>query len=107
MLAVLKAGGAFVPLDPSHPVERLRSLCKSVRATLILCSTHLVQRVGDILETVLPVDDAVTSMPDRMGHKDKGPSIPSMSSSNVAYVIFTSGSTGMPKVRSLSPVIPT
>lgn len=94
MLAVLKAGGAFVPLDPSHPVERLRGLCDSLDARLILCSGHLHQLVSGVVDTVLPVNDSsikVESEPTPI-------SLPTASSTNTAYVIFTSGSTGKPKV---------
>ncbi|KAK4224364.1 putative peptide synthase [Podospora fimiseda] len=95
MLAVLKAGGAFVPLDPSHPVERLRGLCESVRATMILCSRHHAEMLAGVgLATVLPVDDATINE-----SEESTDIVPNdvTSSSNAAYVIFTSGSTGKPK----------
>jgi non-ribosomal peptide synthetase component F len=99
MLAVLRAGGAFVPLDPSHPVERLRGLCESVGAKLMLCSRHLVEMLSEVLDTVLPVDDA-TVAESAQAEEPEGSamSMPTVSSTNAAYVIFTSGSTGKPKV---------
>ncbi|KAK4157425.1 non-ribosomal peptide synthetase [Chaetomidium leptoderma] len=93
MLAVLRAGGAFVPLDPSHPVERLRGLCDSVGAQLLLCSGHLVQTLAGVVETVLPVDDSTITDSDGIN----AVSLPVTSGTNAAYVIFTSGSTGKPK----------
>jgi non-ribosomal peptide synthetase component F len=98
MLAVLKAGGAFVPLDPSHPVERLRDLCQSVNAHLVLCSRHLTTVVDGVVDAVLPVDDE--TLAEQVDLSVSPPA--SVSSTNPAYVIFTSGSTGKPKVRRLS-----
>ncbi|KAL2183691.1 non-ribosomal peptide synthetase [Thermothelomyces heterothallicus CBS 203.75] len=97
MLAVLKAGGAFVPLDASHPLERLRGLCASVEAKLVLCSSHLVEKLAGLVDTVLPLDDATVSDAARAQSERASTSLPIVSSNDVAYVIFTSGSTGKPK----------
>jgi len=97
MLAVLKAGGAFVPLDPSHPIERLRALCDSTRAELLLCSRCHEQMLTSVSDKVLPVDETSTAKLDEATGHVTG--IPAVSSTNAAYVIFTSGSTGKPKVR--------
>jgi non-ribosomal peptide synthetase component F len=98
MLAVLRAGGAFVPLDPSHPVERLRGLCESVRAKLVLCSSHLVQMLTGVVDTVLPVDDSTLAASPVAEAEESAQDAPAVASTNPAYVIFTSGSTGKPKV---------
>ena len=98
MLAVLRAGGAFVPLDPSHPFERLQGLCESVGAKLVLCSRHLVQRLTGVVATVLPVDDTTITDSTKEESKSRTTSISAANSTNAAYVIFTSGSTGKPKV---------
>jgi len=98
MLAVMKAGGAFVPLDPSHPIPRLQALAHSVDAALVLCSRRHLGLLGAISDTVLPVDDdtiiqlTVT----------KSARISQVNSSNAAYLMFTSGSTGEPKVTNPS-----
>lgn len=98
MLAVLRAGGAFVPLDPSHPVERLRTLCNSIGAKLLLCSRHHVQMLTGVLDTVLPVDEDTTAELTPVETEGGITAMPAASSTNAAYVIFTSGSTGKPKV---------
>lgn len=95
MLAVLKAGGAFLPLDPAHPVERLKSLCDSVRAKLILCSSNHVPTLSAVVATVLAVNEAAVAETEA----DRSFTLPKVSSTDVAYVIFTSGSTGKPKAR--------
>jgi non-ribosomal peptide synthetase component F len=94
MLAVMKAGGAFVPLDPSHPIPRLQALARSVDATLILCSRRHVGLLGTVLDTVFPVDDnTINQLPINKSTKSS-----QVRSSNAAYLMFTSGSTGEPKV---------
>lgn len=108
MVAVLKAGAAFVPLDPSHPVERLRSLCDSVGADMVLCARQLVPTLTQVgLETVLPVDDQTLVECPELPSDQPGHSVmTNVSSSNVAYVIFTSGSTGKPKVSNIISPLP-
>jgi non-ribosomal peptide synthetase component F len=98
MLAVLKAGGAFVPLDPSHPAERLRHFCESVGANLALCSGHLSQMLAGVVDTVLPVDDNTITEPEHSTTNGDSLNMSAVSSTNAAYIIFTSGSTGKPKV---------
>ena len=99
MLAVLKAGGAFVPLDPSHPFDRLRGLCDSVGAKLVLCSNHLAQGLTGVADKVLPLDDSTITKAATAKSADAIASTIRVSSANAAYVIFTSGSTGKPKDR--------
>ena len=101
MLAVLKAGGAFVPLDASHPVERLAGLCETLGATIMLCSPRLVDTLSAVTQTVLAVDDSalIDGVIDSCV-----PTKVDVSSNNAAYVIFTSGSTGKPKVSSCPPL---
>lgn len=90
MLAVLKAGAAYVPLDPAHPAERLRSLCESVKAKLVLCSRNHAQMLYGICDMIIPVDEATVA-------DDEDIPLPATTSDDTAYVIFTSGSTGKPK----------
>jgi non-ribosomal peptide synthetase component F len=101
MLAVLKAGGAFVPLDPSHPVERLQGLCGSISARIVLCSRQHADLMAKFLDTVILIDDeTIAELPlAKIGNAS------SVTSGNAAYVIFTSGSTGKPKVsQALKPL---
>lgn len=94
MLGVMKAGGAFVPLDPSHPVSRLQSLARSVDAKVVLCSRRHVELLATVSNTVLPVDEDAMSEP-LVPYMDR---VDQVTSRNAAYLIFTSGSTGEPKV---------
>ncbi|RHZ60208.1 nonribosomal peptide synthase Pes1 [Aspergillus thermomutatus] len=94
-LAVLKAGGAFVPMDPAHPTARLQSLVQGVQARIMLCSRNQADKLQTVAEILIPLDDeTVDGLPDlRTGTF----SSTTVKSSNAAYVIFTSGSTGQPK----------
>jgi non-ribosomal peptide synthetase component F len=90
--SVLKAGGAFVPLDPSHPESRLRSLIDKVGAKIVLTSSEQQSKLA--LATLLPVvaidDDLLSRCASVAVRKIVKPG-------NAAYLIFTSGSTGEPK----------
>jgi amino acid adenylation domain-containing protein len=86
MLAILKHGAAYVPLDPATPSARLEQMLRSLSAALV--APHLATRLPTTVRSLL-LDDAASS-PDT-------PPPPSGDSTRVAYVIFTSGSTGEPK----------
>ncbi len=92
LLAILKAGGGYVPLDPEYPNERLDYLIRDSGIQLLLTQSHLGTRLpGHPDVTILEIDrgDLDTNNeanPDVVLHRD-----------NLAYVIYTSGSTGRPK----------
>ena len=102
MVAVLKAGGTIVLIDPSHPVERLKSIVNTVKAKLILASPCQ----ADMCEKELGVHTVAVSRDNfyannspannrRVLTKSRGSHL--KSSSDAAYIVFTSGSTGTPK----------
>lgn len=96
MLGVLKAGGAFVPLDPTHPTARLQALVKTVQARIMLCSSNHSEYLKQIVDILIPLsDDSLREL--SVHYRGAGP-LPGVKSDNAAYVIFTSGSTGEPKV---------
>ncbi|RAL06662.1 putative nonribosomal peptide synthase [Aspergillus homomorphus CBS 101889] len=93
MLSILKAGGACVPLDPSHPPARLQEVISRCEATLILAAPQFVQRLTDKVSNVIAVTEALMqSLPDHSS-SELGEAQPE----NAAFVPFTSGSTGLPK----------
>lgn len=92
MYGVLKAGGAFVPLDPSHPESRLRSLIDKVGAEVVLTSAEQQSKVA--LATMQPVIAVDDDLLERCLSTDINNTV---TPSNAAYIIFTSGSTGEPK----------
>ncbi|KAL4969111.1 nonribosomal peptide synthase Pes1 [Aspergillus stella-maris] len=94
ILSVLLAGGAFVPLDPSHPTSRHKEILEELGADIILCSPQLRSRFMGYISTIIPISKETITAYGAVTTRDKHVSI---SPSNTAYAIFTSGSTGRPK----------
>ncbi|MDQ3269092.1 MAG: amino acid adenylation domain-containing protein, partial [Pseudomonadota bacterium] len=91
LLGVLKAGGAYLPVDPDYPPERVRQIVTAAGLTSLLTCTGLrgeVEALG--LEAVCV--DRMHPHPESAAWQP-----PAVSGKNLAYVIFTSGSTGQPK----------
>ncbi|HTO75944.1 MAG TPA: amino acid adenylation domain-containing protein, partial [Thermoanaerobaculia bacterium] len=92
LLGILKAGAAYLPLDPGYPRERLRFMVDDAGANLVLTQHRLAHSLPQSLQ-LLRLD---ADWPDIAPNKPVNP--PSTSSpDNLAYVIYTSGSTGSPK----------
>jgi amino acid adenylation domain-containing protein len=92
MLAIMKAGCAFVPLDSQHPTARLRQITGNLGTNFILCSPCHVMFCEQLAQKAVAVDwDLV-----RNCHKTQS-SLEKVPSHLPAYAIFTSGSTGQPK----------
>lgn len=88
LLGILKSGGAYVPVDPGYPAERVQFLLRDSRAKVVI--------VDDDAPAGLPADATVR----RVGGLLTGsgaPVEPLATSRDLAYVIYTSGSTGQPK----------
>ncbi|KAI5924948.1 hypothetical protein F4810DRAFT_709140 [Camillea tinctor] len=90
VLAVLKAGGAFVLLDPSLPNARLEAIVRQIDATLALSSKACLETCRYLVKRVLVVDDSTIPKLDT-------PLLVSVDPHDAAYIMFTSGSTGTPK----------
>lgn len=92
MLAILRAGASFVPLDPTLPLSRLRDIISDTRASLVLCSPKNEKLCGSIVTQTIVVDrKALSVLPEGRS------SLPLYHGDSVAYIIFTSGTTGKPK----------
>ena len=88
VLGILKAGAAYLPLDPSHPGERLAFAINDARASIVIA------RAGT--PTLPGVDIPVMSL--EQLERDTPPArLPALDSQALAYVMYTSGSTGTPK----------
>ncbi|MEW5927966.1 MAG: amino acid adenylation domain-containing protein, partial [Gemmatimonadota bacterium] len=100
LLAVLRAGGAYVPMDPGYPAERLRHVLADSGAALLLADSTAAERLGDCGIEVLVNGGSDRSAADgepSLSHS-RTPALPhSPSPENLAYVVYTSGSTGTPK----------
>ena len=99
LLAILKAGGTYVPLDPHYPAERLNFLAADTGITSILTQRHLVSRWqnADLQLIVLDADHSGLSNEPNFNIEPDGNLNLKQSSESSAYVIYTSGSTGTPK----------
>lgn len=89
--AIMRAGGAYVPIDPDLPAERITWMLDEVDADMVLTQKSLLRQMEavGIADKALVVDD------------DNLPEMPvtpvSLTADNAAYMIYTSGSTGRPK----------
>ncbi|GAB1510049.1 non-ribosomal peptide synthase/polyketide synthase [Actinophytocola sp. KF-1] len=89
MLGVLKAGAAFVPLDPGYPPERLAFLLADTTAPVLVTRTPLLDR--------LPGHAAAVVCLDRERAEAGAPPDVETGPDDLAYVVYTSGTTGTPK----------
>ncbi|EMD32324.1 PKS/NRPS enzyme [Gelatoporia subvermispora B] len=99
ILAVLKAGGAFVPLDPDDPTLRKEMIIMDCGAKVLL-TTQSHRRAFDksiASKVIVAYIDDPTYEKRLNRFDDANPSIQSLTPSNLAYIMFTSGSTGKPK----------
>jgi len=96
MFGILKAGAAYVPLDPSFPQERLRFMADDAQLSLLISTTALAGAFGMPRERQLLLDSdagTIESAPETGLPPDSDSAQPE----DPAYVIYTSGSTGKPK----------
>ncbi|WP_315758264.1 non-ribosomal peptide synthetase [Bradyrhizobium sp. SZCCHNRI2007] len=96
VLAVLKAGAAYLPLDPAYPPQRLRETVADAQPTLLLCDGESASTLGSVAH---PVIDVESDAPAWSGLPESAPDVAArgLTPRNLAYVIYTSGSTGQPK----------
>ena len=92
VLAVMKTGAAYVPLDPTYPVDRIAFMIKDTAARVVITQSHLAPAL-DTDADLIPID---SEWPAIAGESADRPNI-SVTSSQVALVFYTSGSTGNPK----------
>jgi amino acid adenylation domain-containing protein len=92
LLGVLKAGGAYLPLDPEYPADRLAFMVTDADAPMVLVQEHLRDVLPATAATVLALDDAGV-----WADQPTGDPTPTAGPGSLAYVIYTSGSTGRPK----------
>ncbi|WP_333735926.1 non-ribosomal peptide synthetase [Streptomyces sp. IBSBF 2806] len=92
LLAVVKSGASYVPLDPSHPSERLAYVLDDTEALLVLTDSATADRLPPGTQ-LLEIDREA----DRIAAADPAPLGPTRTPDDEIYVIHTSGSTGAPK----------
>lgn len=90
LLGILKAGAAYLPIDPSYPADRIKYMLEDSGASIVLSREHLYDRL-EFEGTVIDLDDNSLYRGD-----DSNPVIINKPT-DMAYIIYTSGSTGKPK----------
>jgi amino acid adenylation domain-containing protein/non-ribosomal peptide synthase protein (TIGR01720 family) len=93
ILAVLKAGGAYLPLDASSPAARIRQVLEDSGALVVLSETGAEPELASIRTPVIGLE----TERERLAKEAADPPAPGATPQNLAYVIYTSGSTGKPK----------
>jgi amino acid adenylation domain-containing protein len=93
VLGVLKAGGAYLPLDPSYPAERLAYMVRDAEPRVLITREGLVEQLPEHHASLVLLDA------ERERIEAQSPEAPAsgVGPQNLAYVIYTSGSTGRPK----------
>ncbi|MBI3548181.1 MAG: amino acid adenylation domain-containing protein [Elusimicrobia bacterium] len=93
LLAILKAGAVYVPLDPTYPAARIRAVLEDIQPTLVLTRSHLREKTAGPVHAVLALDEAAALVG---AYSDEDPGL-AVDPRQTAYVYYTSGTTGTPK----------
>ncbi|WP_456279693.1 amino acid adenylation domain-containing protein [Bacillus sp. K7] len=96
MLAVLKTGAAYLPLDPEFPADRISYMLKDAKPSCILTTEEIAARLPDDLSVPQLVLDQTVTQEIVKRYSPGNPNV-SVSLAHPAYIIYTSGSTGRPK----------
>ncbi len=98
LVAVWKAGAAYLPIDPGDPAERIGLRCSEVSPALLVTTTAVTERVPGVQRLVLDATTTVAELATRAGRDVvDADRVRPISRDQPAYVSYTSGSTGAPK----------
>ncbi|MBN3926168.1 amino acid adenylation domain-containing protein [Nostoc sp. NMS4] len=104
LLGILKAGGSYVPLDPTYPQERLAYMVKDAKLPVLLTQKKMLEICANFLpheqsnsEVKSPIIISIDSDWEKIAQYNKEDLISEVTAKNLAYTIYTSGSTGKPK----------
>ncbi|WP_158501869.1 non-ribosomal peptide synthetase, partial [Vitiosangium sp. GDMCC 1.1324] len=93
VLAILKAGAAYVPIDTAYPADRARFMLEDSRARVLLTQAKLTGALGEMASRVVLLDEDASRIASEERSRLEVPS----AGEDLAYIIYTSGSTGRPK----------
>ena len=97
ILAVLKTGAAYLPIDPAHPQARIKFMIDDAAPIAAITTAGLADRLDGCDLLVIDVDDpAIDTQPST--------ALPAPAPDDIAHIIYTSGTTGVPKGRGSHPV---
>ncbi|QSJ15010.1 amino acid adenylation domain-containing protein [Nostoc sp. UHCC 0702] len=93
LLAIIKAGGVYVPLDFSYPQERLSFILEDAQIAVLLTQENLLKHFAGFSKPIICIDKDW----EIISQEKEGNPQSNLNSDNLAYIIYTSGSTGKPK----------
>jgi amino acid adenylation domain-containing protein/non-ribosomal peptide synthase protein (TIGR01720 family) len=94
ILAILKTGGAYLPIDLAYPADRLAFMVEDAQAAVLLTESKLARNFPSTQAQVICVDE-ILARPVQAGEQTNMPAV--AGADHLAYVIYTSGTTGKPK----------
>jgi len=94
LLGILKAGAAYVPLDPSYPAARMRAILDDTKPGLVITQRHLKAALDFAENRLLSLEDVETELAGEDAEQNPGTVMPP---EQTAYIYYTSGTTGTPK----------
>ncbi|MEM1318971.1 MAG: amino acid adenylation domain-containing protein [Bacteroidota bacterium] len=93
ILGILKAGAAYLPLDPNYPADRITFMLEDAEVSLVVCSSDSQGQLPPQAKAALSIETAMEAF---ALQADQAPDL-KRSGDQLAYIIYTSGSTGKPK----------
>jgi amino acid adenylation domain-containing protein len=93
VVAVLKSGSAYLPLDPSYPDQRLALMLKHANSKLLLTKGSIERELGQQAIQIVDIEEQAN----KISSRSAGNPVRRADPQNLAYVIYTSGSTGIPR----------
>ncbi|WP_414622036.1 amino acid adenylation domain-containing protein [Calothrix sp. CCY 0018] len=93
LLGIQKAGGAYLPIDPTYPTERINYILENSQVPVLLTQNHLRENLSEFQGTVIDLD----SNWENIANESEENPVSNVTPDNLIYIIYTSGSTGKPK----------
>jgi amino acid adenylation domain-containing protein len=93
ILGILRLRGAYVPVDPAYPSERIATIVKDAEARLIITTSVHESKLAPLAARLLDIDEVVSAAIEGIGTDTEAPAL----ATDDAYVFYTSGTTGVPK----------
>lgn len=93
ILAVIKTGGAYLPLDPNYPKDRIAFMLQDAKVSILLTQSPLLSQVAELREKTICLDSDWSTIAQQSQEDSKH----RLDGKSLAYLIYTSGSTGQPK----------
>ncbi|MDS0527391.1 amino acid adenylation domain-containing protein [Clostridium sp. SHJSY1] len=101
LLAVIKSGAAYVPVDPDYPNDRINFILNDAKPTCLITNSKIVSKlsgIDSVMKVVLDEEDTIENLKQYSTHNPvDADRAKSLSPYSPAYIIYTSGSTGVPK----------